>query len=252
MDLLALLADLHGDGPRQGPGSRAATQQALTLAQAAGLPQGPLSVADLGCGTGAATEVLATRLTGSLTALDLIPSFIDRLQAKLTSLETGATVTARTGDMRAPPIQKGSLDLLWSEGAIYNLGFRAGLQLWRPLLKPGGFLAVSDLTWLTARRPDALTAHWEAAYPEVATAGAKLQVLEEGGFRPVGYFPLSPECWLGHYYDPLEARLPTFLARHPGNSEAEALAADEREEIALYRAHQPYVSYGFYIAQRCT
>jgi len=208
-------------------------------------------MADLGCGTGASTEVLATALSGSLTALDFIPAFLARLEGNLARLDTQATVTALEGDMGAPPFEAGALDLLWSEGAIYNLGFRKGLQTWRPFLKPGGFLAVSELSWLTATRPAELTAHWKVAYPEVATAGAKLQVLEEEGFRPVGYFPLSPECWLANYYDPLEARFPAFLTRHAGEAAAEALIAEERAEIALYRTHQAFVSYGFYIAKRC-
>lgn len=251
MDLLSLLTDLHADGARQGPGSPAATLQALALARAAGLSEGPLKMADLGCGTGASTTVLATALRGSLTALDLIPAFLARLEANLARLDTQATVSLLEGDMNAPPFEAGALDLLWSEGAIYNLGFRQGLQAWRPLLKLGGFLAVSELTWLTATRPSALTAHWEAAYPEVGTAGAKLQVLEEEGFRPVGYFPLGPDSWLENYYHPLEARFPAFLTRHAGEAAAEALIAEERAEIALYRTHQEFVSYGFYIAQRC-
>ena len=55
---LSLLVDLHKGGARQGPGSDAQTKLALDLS---GLQekQGPLKIADIGCGTGASTLVLA-------------------------------------------------------------------------------------------------------------------------------------------------------------------------------------------------
>ena len=33
-----------------------------------------------------------------------------------------------------------NLDLIWSEGAIYNIGFERGLNEWREFLKTGGTL----------------------------------------------------------------------------------------------------------------
>jgi hypothetical protein len=38
----------------------------------------------------------------------------------------------------------GSVDLLWSEGAIYLLGFEDGLRRFRPCLAPGGLAAVTE------------------------------------------------------------------------------------------------------------
>ena len=37
-------------------------------------------------------------------------------------------------------------DLIWSEGAIYIMGFSEGLRAWRPLLKPAGYVAVTELS----------------------------------------------------------------------------------------------------------
>jgi len=46
-------------------------------------------------------------------------------------------------------IAAGTLDAVWSEGAIYNIGFEKGVREWRRFLKPGGILAVSELTGRT-------------------------------------------------------------------------------------------------------
>jgi len=249
--VLELITDLYRGLTRLGPGSEAATRQALALAEAAGLPSAtPLQITDLGCGTGAATWVLAQALTGTITAIDQLPAFLNALEARRPEAPLLASMETCAADFLQLPFPQESLDLIWSEGAIYNLGFSAGLAAWRPFLKPGGFLAVSELTWLTAQRAAPLEAFWNKAYPEVATASAKLAILEQQGFRPLGYFPLPSACWLEGFYEPLEACLPAFLARQGSSPEAKALAQEVREEAALYRRYGDQVGYGFYVAQR--
>ena len=38
------------------------------------------------------------------------------------------------------PFGKEEFDLIWSEGAIYNIGFQRGLKEWREYIKPGGYI----------------------------------------------------------------------------------------------------------------
>jgi len=152
--------------------------------------------------------------------------------------------------MQALPFADGAFDAIWSEGAIYNMGFAAGIAAWRRHLKPGGVLAVSELTWLTDRRPEDLQAHWEGEYPEVDTASAKMAVLERLGFSPIGYFPLPERCWLDNYYRPMRQRFPAFLQRHQASAAARAIVAAEENEIALYERYRAFVSYGYYVAKK--
>lgn len=247
MDLMDLLVELHLGGERQGPGSDAATRRALDLA---GLGErSDLRIADLGCGTGASTLVLASDLDAHITAVDFLQPFLDRLVARAAAAGVSERITPLCASIDALPFEPGSLDVVWSEGAIYNLGFAAGVAAWRPLLAPGGVLAVSDLTWLTASRPAELQAHWDAEYPDVDLASARFAILEAHGLSPIGYFPLPPSCWLDAYYRPIQARLPGFLQAHGDLPLARELADAERAEIDLYERHQEYVSYGFYVAR---
>jgi len=268
MDGLDLVVDLHRAGARQGPGGEAATLRAIDLAGIAGPRNagprnagsrnaGPgiaggsrIRAADVGCGTGAAALVLARRLDADIVAVDLFEPFLAELRRRAADAGLADRIETRAESMDALSFADGSLDLLWSEGAIYNIGFEASAKAWRRFLKPGGVLAVSDLTWLTAERPAPLTDHWRAEYAEVDTASAKLSVLERSGYAPIGYFPLPETCWLDEYYRPLEARFEDFLARHGGSAEARALVEAERREIALYERYAPYVGYGFYVARR--
>ena len=248
MDDLQLLIDLHIAGSRQGPGSEAVTRQAIALS---GLePSSDLRIADIGCGTGASALVLARELGAHVTAVDFLPDFLDRLNAAAKIAGLGDRIEMLEASMDALPFEAGQFDAVWSEGAIYNIGFEAGAKAWKRYLKPGGILAVSELTWLTHDRPAELQAHWDAQYPEVDTASAKMAVLERLGYAPVGYFVLPDSAWLDHYYRPMQQRFSGFLDRHANSEAAMAIVAAEETEISLYERYRDFVSYGFYIARR--
>lgn len=209
---LALLVGLHRDGARQGPGGDAETRLAITLSGLQG--RMGLRIADVGCGTGPSALVLADVVDAEVAAIDLAAESLTTLEGRARERGLDARITTRRASMDALPFEPESMDAIWLEGAIYSMGFAAGVEAWRPFLRPGGILAVSELTWLTAERPEELEAHWSAEYPEVATASEKMRVLERSGFTPVGYFPLPERCWTEAYYGPLRARFDPFLERH--------------------------------------
>lgn len=248
MDKLQLLIDLHLPAHRQGPGGETETRRAIELAGLSG--QSGLRIADIGCGTGASTLVLARTLDAHITAVDFLPEFLGALNTRAAHAGLAERVSTHKASMEALPFGPDSLDVIWSEGAIYNMGFEAGVRAWRTFLKPGGVLVVSELTWLTDTRPAELDAHWAKAYPEVATASAKMSVLEGNGYTPIGYFTLPEHCWREGYYGPLQQRFPAFLATHQHSDTAQALVEEERREIELYECYHPYFSYGFYIARK--
>lgn len=247
MDDLDLLIDLHRDGPRQGPGSAAHTRSAMGLA---GLDDtSPLRIADLGCGTGASTLVLAEDLDADIVAVDLVPEFLEVLERTAERHGVADRITTSAESMDALPFADAEFDVLWSEGAVYSIGFEAGVTAWRRFLKPGGVLVVSELTWFTAERPAEIEDHWRAEYPEIDLASAKIGILERAGYAPLGYFTLPGDCWTDEYYAPLRARFTDFLARHPGNAAAATIVAAEEREIALYDRYGAYYGYGVYVAR---
>lgn len=246
MDDFELLTEVHRDGERQGPGGSDETRRAVDLSGLRGARD--LKIADLGCGTGASTLVLAEELDADIVAVDVVPAFLARLGAE--AERAGRRITTLATSMDELPFEDGSLDGIWSEGAIYILGFEHGVRAWRRFLKPGGILAVSELTWLTAERPAELEAHWMREYPEVGTASAKFAVLEANGYSPIGYFALPEHCWSDNYYRPLQSRFEAFLERHGRSEAAQSIVDAEQAEIDLYERFSSYVSYGYYVARR--
>jgi ubiquinone/menaquinone biosynthesis C-methylase UbiE len=75
-----LLIDLHKNATRQGPGGDAETEKALGLAMID--RAAPLKIADLGCGTGASTLLLARLLNAQFTAVDLLQEFLEVLEGR--------------------------------------------------------------------------------------------------------------------------------------------------------------------------
>jgi len=245
---MQLLIDLHRLNFRQGPGGEAETRQAMMLA---GLDKSrPLKIADIGCGTGASTIQLAKELNAEITAVDFLPEFLEVLQAR--AEEDGVTdkITTLCCSMDALPFADEEFDVIWSEGAIYNMGFEAGVSAWRRFLKPGGKLIVSEITWLTAERPPELQSYWDAEYPEIDVASAKIGILERYGYTPEGYFYLPASCWIDNYYRPIQNGFDAFLERNGGSEQTREIIEHEKVEIALYEKYQDYYSYGVYIAKK--
>ncbi len=243
-----LLVELHLAGRRQGPGSDDTTRRAIALSGLGDANR--LSIADIGCGTGASTLVLARALDAHIAAADLLPQFLAQLDDTAERRGLGDRITSLAAPMDELTFDEQSLDAIWSEGAIYNIGFERGVRTWQRFLKPGGVLAVSELTWLTRDRPAELEQHWVQEYPEVATASAKIALLEGGGYSPIGYFALPEQCWLDNYYRPMQERFAGFLDRHEHSEAARRIVDAERHEIALYERFSSFFSYGYYVARR--
>ena len=248
MNELELLVDFHLNAERQGPGSEEDTLKALSFVEID--RSHSLKVVDIGCGSGAQTLTLARELQGEITAVDLFPDFLTRLRSRASRMELAAEIRTVEASMEDLPFSEAEFDLIWSEGAVYNIGFEAGIKDWRRFLKPGGFIAVSELTWKTITRPRDIEEHWNGEYPEIDTASAKIRILEEHGYSPVGFFFLPQSSWIDTYYGPMEKRFDDFLRRHGNSDAAKRIVEDEKEEIRLYRRYKEYLSYGFYIAQK--
>lgn len=244
----ALFLELFEGLPRQGPGNRASTARALGLC--VDLPPAP-AIIDLGCGVGAQSLHLAELVpSASIVAVDLHPPSIERLRAERARRGLGARVSAEVGDMACPPQSCGPFDLVWSEGALYNIGLRNALCSCHALLRPGGYLAFTDAVWRRADPPASVRAAFEGDYPTMGTVSDDLAAIGDCGFRVVGHFVLPDEAWWDDFYSPMEIRIGVLRAKYADDREALSILDQLADEPAMHRRHADFYAYAFFVARR--
>ncbi|MCP4606390.1 MAG: class I SAM-dependent methyltransferase, partial [Proteobacteria bacterium] len=148
---------LYGTLPRAGPGGDEYTRRAFELI---GVLPSQTRILDIGCGPGAQTSELARLTDGAITAIDMMPEMIERAKASLEEKGLSDRVEVLQMDMNEMAFSD-PFDLVWSEGAIYIMGFRNGLEKIKPLVRERGFVAVSEAVWLKPDPPEVVTQFWQ-------------------------------------------------------------------------------------------
>jgi len=243
----SLIYEYFASLERQGPGSPEATLKALSFIDNL---TDESHIADLGCGTGGQTLILGKNAPGHITGLELSSDFIRIFNRNAAQLGLQGRVEGIVGSMDNLPFEKSSLDLIWSEGAIYNIGFERGLTEWREYLKPGGYVAVTEATWFTDQRPAEIHDFWMLHYPAIDTISANVAQMRKAGYIPIATFVLPPTCWTEHYFAPGVTAQQQLLDRYPGNKGVEEFVAAQRHEAAMYSKYKDFYGYVFYIGKK--
>lgn len=233
--------------PRQGPGNRACTAKALALCH--GLPPSP-AVLDLGCGVGAQTLHLADLTSGTIVAVDNHAPSIERLRAAVAARGLSHRVSPVVGDMARLEQPPASVDLVWSEGALYNIGIENALRVCYRLLRPGGYLAFTDAVWRTEHPPPEVKAIFEDDYPTMGRVPDVLAAIERGGFSLVGHFTLPDEAWWDDFYTPMQRRIEELRGRYADDGEALAALDQVAQEPEMHKRHFGCYAYEFFVARR--
>jgi SAM-dependent methyltransferase len=246
MEYMDYFLQIYGALPRAGPGTNALTRRALELMTE--LPESP-RILDVGCGPGMQTIELLRATSGTVVALDLLTEMIARVRAGAEGAGVSDRLEALQQDMNEMSFPASSFDVVWSEGAIYFLGFEAGLRKVRPFVRPGGYVAVSEAVWLKPNPPPEVVEFW-AEYPEIDFVPEKLTVIERVGYEPTGHFVMPPSAWSEHYYDPMETRIAEKKLDWRGIPTAEAVLGEARKEISVFRRYSDYFSYAFFVMRK--
>jgi SAM-dependent methyltransferase len=232
--------------PRQGPGCSGATRKAFSYLPP--LPPGA-RVLDIGCGSGTQTRDLAALTSSPITAVDNHQPFLDAVSKKAKEDGTEGRIKTVCASMDSLPFDPGQFDLIWSEGAIFIVGFEEGLNLWKPLLKKGGYMVVSDANWFEPNPPEELMKWWESeGYVPVPEEEMKERI-KRAGLRLVATYRLPESGWWDNYHVPMLARIAEFRKTHgqdPGNA---ALLDALEHEAEMYRKYKRYYGYTFFVMQ---
>lgn len=242
----SMIADFFKRVNRQGPGGERETSLAVGL-----LPdfKRKIRIADIGCGKGSQTFVLAKEYEAEIDAVDLFPEMTDSIRTKSKELGMEDRIHPIQASMEALPFQPNTYDLIWAEGSIFIMGYENGLNYWKQFLKPEGYIAVTECSWLNSRRPKNIS--WiEDNLPEIDTIEHKIEQMSAAGYEPYAHFALPEHCWTTNYYQPMKPAMEAFLKDHNNSAAALSFVNRLKEEIAYYEENKEYFGYVFYIGKK--
>ena len=171
-------------------------------------------ILDLGCGSGVSTMELARLTNGEITGLDIDQTVLDRLNRKIEKAglsDRVKTLNCSLFDMEFPDE---SFDIIWSEGSIFVVGFERGLQEWKRIIRPGGFMVVHD---------------------EMGNVEEKLAQISSCGYELLGHFILDIDIWWNEYFVPLEKLVNETRTKYADDREVLEALNQAQREIEMFK-----------------
>ena len=233
--------------PRGGPGDNRSTRRAFNAIPK--LPEQPL-ILDIGCGPGVQTIELAKISKGTIIALDNHQAFLDKLMKKAKEKELLDHIVPKNRSMLDMDFEENTFDIIWSEGALYFMGFQNGLRRCHQLLRDDGYLAVTELVYLVSNPPAPLIQYFQREYPDIKVVKDKIDLIQKEKYHLISNFTLPKSSWLDSFYLPMEEELTRLYKKYGGNEIALGVFEEMKNEIDLYRQFSDFYGYEFFIMQK--
>ena len=246
LTMMDLIIETHLGLKRQGPGSPEMVIKALSFIDN---HKEFAKTLDLACGSGGQTMVLAQNITGKITGVDIVPELINKFNNNAKELNFQERVNGIISSMDKLPLKDVDFDLIWSEGAIDNIGFEKGLTYWYGFLKKNGYVAVTCPSWFTNERPIEIEKFWSGAGCELDTIADNISIMQKIGYVPIASFILSEKCWID-YFNSREIEDKKILEKYAGNEFVQTYVNDNKYEAELYSKYNQYYGYVFYIGKK--
>ena len=201
-----------------------------------------LNIRDIGCGVGQATILLANSFKDStVEAIDLFKHYLAVLDEKIAENNLQDRVFSYQMDMSDPDFANEEFDMVYCEASIEIIGFKKGLKEWKRLLKPDGYLIVSDMSWIS--KPSAESKRfWKNTYDEVDTIENKISQIKKEGYEFIDYVIVPKDDWKS-YHKKLEQNLDKLSC----DNSAKSFVNQLKKGIDVYRRNSDDYSYVFYI-----
>lgn len=236
------LIELHSGLKRQGPGDYDFSEEIIK--QLPELPPNP-GIADMGCGAGAGTLILAKKYNSRIKAVDFSREFLDQLMDRAKKEGLADLIDPIECDMGNLDWEPGTIDLLWSEGAAYSITVESALNAWRPLMAVNGIVVISEMSYFSDNPPDIVVRYMENAYPDIKTEADNVELINSSGFKVLTVQRLPSQAWWDNYYDPLRKNI--MALKDTDDSIMQTVIRETEEEMKFFKAYQEDYGYTFYV-----
>lgn len=236
------LIELHSGLERQGPGDSEFSKEIIKKIPE--LPPNP-RIADIGCGAGAGTLILAKKYHSKVKAVDFSRKFLDQLMHRARQEGWDDLIEPIECDMRSLDWELETIDLLWSEGAAYNITFEGALKIWRPLMALNGIAVISEMNYFSNDVPQIVTQYMKTAYPGIKTEAENVDLINSSGFEVLGLHRLPSKDWWGNYYNPLKNKIITLI--DSSDNVMRAVINETEDEMRFFKEHKDDYGYTYYM-----
>ncbi len=242
-----LLIESHLGLERQGPGSIEMTLKAFSFID--NLKENS-KIADIGCGTGGQTMVLAQNTECQITGVDMVSDFVDIFNNNARKLNLDTKVHGIVADALDLPFEMEEFDLIWSEGMIDSLGFEKTLSYWNSYIKTGGYVAVTSPSWLSIEHPDEIAKFWTDAGSGLYSIDDNIKSMQKSGYSFAAAFTMPEKCWMQNYFIPRMAAENELLKKYPNQTIVDEFIKEMKYEVDLYEKYKTHYGYVFYIGKK--
>ena len=236
------LIRLHSGLKRQGPGDSGLSEGIIR--QLPKLPPNPV-IADIGCGAGAGALILARHYRAKVKAVDFSKSFLDQLMDRAEAEGLAAFIEPIACDMGNLDWEPASIDLLWSEGAAYNITFEGALAAWRPFMAAAGVAVISEMNYFSDNVPQIVARYMAKMYSGIKTESKNVEIINSSGFEVIAVHRLPSKAWWNNYYDPLRENIEKLKGTN--DDVVQAVIKETQEEMKFFKEHEEDYGYTFYI-----
>jgi len=232
--------------PRGGPGDNKSTRKAFSYLK--DLPAEPF-ILDIGCGYGVQTLELARISKGTIIALDNYQPFLDGLQQNAKKEGFDDRVIVKNQSMLEMDFKNNTFDIIWSEGAIFVMGFQNGLKKCNRLLKNKGYFVVSEAVLLLPNLPKPLKEFWDREYPDIKDIKGNISMIENEGFNVISHFTLPKSSWVV-FYSQMNEQIKELRKKYHNSKTALQVFDNFEKEVKMYNDYYDYYGYEFFIMQK--
>ena len=238
------LITLHKGLKRQGPGDPVLSEHILN--QLPELTENAI-IADIGCGAGAGALMLAKKYHARVKAVDFSKDFLNQMMVYAKKQGVDRYIDPIQADMGKLNWEAGLIDLLWSEGAAYNIGFDVALKNWRTFLKLHGIAVISEMNFFTENVPDKAREYMKSMYPGIKTESENIDLISSSGYQLIAAHHIPAQAWWESYYDPLCVN----INKYKGTSDEtmQTVIKDTEEEMRFFREYLDYYGYSFFVME---
>jgi ubiquinone/menaquinone biosynthesis C-methylase UbiE len=246
MEGMEYFYELFRNLPRGGPGDNKSTRKSFSYLK--NLPSEPF-ILDIGCGCGVQTLELARISKGKIVALDTYQPFLNVLMENAKKAGFDSRIITKNQSMLEMDFKNSTFDIIWSEGAIFVMGFQNGLKKCNQLLKQKGYFVVSEAVLLLPNLPKPLKEFWDKEYHDIKDIKSNISMIEDEGFNVLYHFTLPKSCWVD-FYSQMNEQIKELKKKYHNNKTALQVFENFEKEKKMYDDYSDYFGYQFFIMQK--